>query len=95
MVIEPVTSHKAFEIMENFVDTVGDVYLRQRLTDALKGSKPFANFNRLVHNTEVREEWFDFKNRAYMEMAKEWIVDAADEKLKQKIKALPTVRLAD
>ena len=78
--------------MADFVDTVHDKHMQQRLTDALNGRKPFANFNHLVHSTNVREQWFDFKNRAYTEMAKEWIEENVSEKLKEKIKALPAVR---
>ncbi|HEX8459973.1 MAG TPA: UPF0158 family protein [Segetibacter sp.] len=90
--IEPVSPREAFRVMENFVGTIKDKHMRQRLTDALNGRKPFANFNHLVHTTVVREDWFDFKNRAYAEMAKEWIEDNASENLKEKIKALPAVR---
>jgi calcineurin-like phosphoesterase family protein len=81
--------------MEAFVATVNDKHMRQRLSDALNGRKPFANFNHLVHTTSVREQWFDFKNRTYMEMAKEWIEDNASEGLKEKINLLPAVRLSE
>ena len=50
------------------------------------------NFNHLVHSTNVREQWFDFKNKTYTEMAKEWIEDNASEELKGRIKALPAVK---
>lgn len=78
--------------MENFVETEKDKYLRQRLADALNGRKPFANFNQLVHNLDVREDWFDFRDVAYSKMAREWIKENASVALEEKIKALPTVR---
>lgn len=90
--VEPVSSGEAFSVMAAFVETVKDRQMQQRLTDALNGKKPFANFNHLVHNTNVREQWFDFKNRTYTEMAKQWIEDNASDELKEKIKALPAVR---
>ena len=89
MHIETAEAHQAFNIMENFVEVIDDKAMQQRLTDALTGRKPFAKFNHLVHTTFVREQWFDFKNQAYTQMAKEWIGYNADEGLKEKIKALP------
>ncbi len=90
--VEPVSTREAFSVMADFVETVKDKHLQQRLIDALNGRKPFANFNHLVHTTTVREQWFDFKNNAYTEMAKEWIEENASLELKEKIKALPAVR---
>ncbi len=95
MFIEPVTSHEAFRIMEQFADSVANKHMQQRLIDALSGRKPFANFNHLVHTTEIREQWFHFKNRTYTHLAKEWIEHKADKGLKKKIRALPAVRLAE
>jgi hypothetical protein len=90
--VEAVSPREAFTVMADFVETVKDKHMQQRLTDALNGRKPFANFNHLVHTTNVREQWFDFKNRAYTEMAKEWIEENTSQELKEKIKALPAVR---
>lgn len=89
--VEPVSPREAFRVMADFVETVHDKHMQQRLTDALNGRKPFANFNHLVHTTKVREQWFDFKNRAYTEMVKEWIEENVSQELKEKIKALPAV----
>lgn len=69
--IEPVSSHAAFRVMSAFTEAVENRNMQQRLSDALNGRKPFANFNHLVHTTNVRELWFDLKNKAYTEMAKE------------------------
>ena len=63
-----------------------------RLVDALIGRKSFANFNDLVHTTEVREQWFDFKGRNYMEMAKVWIERNVSLGLHERIQARPAVR---
>lgn len=84
--VEPVAPSQAFRVMADFAESVKDKHMQQRLTDALNGRKPFANFNHLVHTTNVREQWFDFKNNAYTEMAKEWIEENASQELKEKIK---------
>ncbi len=76
-------------------DTIADQVMQQRLIDAINGRKPFANFNHLVHTTSAREQWFDFKNKAYTIMAKQWIKDNGSDLLKKKIKALPTVYISE
>jgi hypothetical protein len=93
--VEPVTSREAFKVMADFAESVTDKHMVQRLMDALNGIKPMANFNHLVHTTAVREQWFDFRDRAYTEMAKEWIEDNASAELKEKIKALPAVSITE
>lgn len=59
---EPLTSHEAFNIMEAFALQLDDNEKgRPRLINALKNRKPFANFNHIVHNCHLREEWLAFK----------------------------------
>jgi len=62
--IEPLESHESFEIMESFVESLPNGKEKNRLADAIGGYKPFANFNRLIHNSEERENWF--KHRTYL-----------------------------
>ncbi|MCY7420796.1 MAG: UPF0158 family protein [Chitinophagaceae bacterium] len=92
--VETASSREAFIVMEDFVDTIADPLLQQRLSDAINGRKPFANFNNLVHTTSARVQWFDFKNMAYIVMAKQWIEENASNSLKEKIKALPAVHIS-
>ena len=94
LLVETIGSREAFTVMEEFVQTVKDKQMQQRLTNAINGKKPFAHFNHLVHTTDVRERWFEFKGKAYAEMAKAWIEHHASQELKEKIKALPAVRAA-
>ena len=61
--IEPLESHESFEIMESFVESLPDGKEKNRLADTIGGYKPFANFNRLIHNSVERENWF--KHRTY------------------------------
>jgi len=56
--IEPLESHESFEVMESFVESLPDGKEKNKLADAICGYKPFANFNRLIHNSEERENWF-------------------------------------
>jgi hypothetical protein len=86
--IEHSNSSKAFEVMEAFIETVKDSKLRSQLINALQRKKPFANFKYTIDNSPLRQEWFQFKDEAYAEIAKEWIEENASEELKKKISEL-------
>jgi len=56
--IEPLDSRESFEIMQSFVENLPEGKEKNKLANAIEGHKPFANFNRLIHNSEEREKWF-------------------------------------
>lgn len=61
---EPLPSHESFKIMEAFALQLSDgEKLRPQLINALRHRKPFANFNHIIHNCHLREEWFAYKQR--------------------------------
>ncbi len=59
--IEPLESHESYEIMESFVESLPESKEKEKLANAVGGYKPFANFNRLIHNFEERENWFKYR----------------------------------
>jgi hypothetical protein len=61
--IEPLDSHDSYEIMGNFVAQLPYGRERERLSEAINGYKPFANFNRIIHQSEFRENWFEFRQK--------------------------------
>ena len=56
--IKPLESHESYEIMESFVENLPDGKEKEKLSNVINGHKPFANFNRLIHDSEYREDWF-------------------------------------
>ena len=40
-------------------------HLQNKLISALNNRRPFANFKVLVENSEYREQWFEFRQKAY------------------------------
>jgi hypothetical protein len=61
--VDPPDSHTAFRFMESFVfNKLPEGKLQNQLINALERKKPFANFNRIIDNSDVREEWFEHKN---------------------------------
>ncbi len=94
LALEHMRSSDAFRVMEAFIETVKNNHLQIRLTQALERKKPFANFKAIVDDSLERQNWFDFRDDAYSAVAKEWLEENADEKLLEKIKALPVVYIS-
>jgi hypothetical protein len=69
--IEKMSSREGFQIMENFVDELEDGYFRDNLIKILDRKSPFANFKAEVESSEFREQWFAFRNAAYVEYVEE------------------------
>jgi hypothetical protein len=63
--IEPLESHKSYEIIKSFVENLPVGKEKDKLTNAIEGYKPFANFNRLIHDSEERENWFKYRTLWY------------------------------
>jgi len=74
LAFEPMPSHEAFEVMENFVSTIEDIATHTRFIDALSYKGPFKNFNNLLHQyPELREQWFAYKKASYITYVKQTI----------------------
>ena len=59
---EPLSSSESFRIMERFTHLLpDDKPIRSRLLKALRNRKPFANFGRIIDDSDLREDWFEFK----------------------------------
>ncbi|WP_194975160.1 UPF0158 family protein [Aquiflexum lacus] len=69
--IEKMSSREGFQIMENFVDELEDGYFRDNLIKILNRKSPFANFKAEVESSEFREQWFAFRDAAYVEYVQE------------------------
>jgi hypothetical protein len=70
--IEKMESHESFRLMENFIDTVDNVQLKDKLEEALRRPKPFANFKFDIDNSgPYTQKWFDFKRHQMIEWVKE------------------------
>ena len=66
--IEKMDSHESFRLMEHFIDTVDNVQLRDKLEEALRRPKPFANFKFDIDRSgPYRQKWFDFKKEQMIE----------------------------
>ena len=74
--IEKPASTDSFEIMEDFVATiVKDLPFKKELEHILNSKKPFGHFKQRIENSNLRDEWFQFKNN--------WFKNWVQEQIKQ------------
>ena len=73
LLIEPIESRDGFRVMEDFVATIDDDAVAERLTSALQRPKPFRRFKDAVSDDlALRDAWFAFEEAAEARMASEW-----------------------
>ena len=71
--IEAMASHNAFQIMEDFVDELGDNPEAVVLQAALNDRKPFRHFkDALLNYPELRDRWFAFEETRLNRLAEAW-----------------------
>lgn len=71
VVIDPPEPRDSYRMMEDFMFTVDDEQLRNRLLEALNSKKPFRYFRSAVEDSGERENWLDFKDARM----KEWLLE--------------------
>lgn len=72
-VIDSMPSHESFQIMEDFVDNLGETEEASQLKDALDRPKPFRRFkDTLCDYPELRTAWFEFEHQQLARLAEEW-----------------------
>jgi hypothetical protein len=72
--IPALPSHEGFDDMEEFIETVHDLRLQQRLTRAIRERHPFRNFKMaLEYYPDERQRWFQFKSDRMETRLVEWL----------------------
>ena len=66
-------SNSAFQVMEDFADSINERIFKERLFIILSRPKPFANFKAEVETSKFRQDWFDFKQLTYMDWVRKQI----------------------
>ena len=64
-----------YSIMEDFIDSLADTAIRNKLYRAIHGKGAFRRFKDEICYLGIREEWFAFQHNAYVEIAKKWCRD--------------------
>jgi len=61
-----------YGIMEDFTDTVTDPRKNELLSVTLEGRGAFRRFKDTLRRVGLADEWYDFKHKAYVGIAREW-----------------------
>lgn len=84
IVFEPFPTNEFYRVMEKYAYSLSvNEKLRSSLIYALKNRKPFANFGRIIDNSSLREDWFEFKRHYLDNIVAEQLLIELDN-LKQK-----------
>lgn len=66
-----------WEIMRRFGDSLADAECAQKIGRAIHGRGAFRMFRSTVETLGLRDEWFEFRNRALLEIAREALDELA------------------
>jgi hypothetical protein len=78
-------SHEGYRDMENFIETVKTVKLKEKLYNAITRKGAFRRFKDvLTFYPKERERWFKFKDEKVMERVNEWLEEEGIEIIPQK-----------
>lgn len=74
--VDPVPSWEGWNVMRDFIETINDEKIANRLYRAIEGRSPFRRFkDELLNYPELREAWFRFHDEAFIQLAKDWLRD--------------------
>jgi hypothetical protein len=72
--IPPRETRDSYETMREFIATLDDRRLADRLSDAITGSGAFGRFKReLAHHPDTQAGWYQFRNEAIRRDAIDWL----------------------
>jgi len=79
VLISSMDSRESFGVMEDFVTTVKNKALQDKLSAALGQPKPFQKFKYAIdHAGAYREKWFAFKREQYINWVEKQVADISD-----------------
>lgn len=64
-----------YSIMKSFCYSVEDEALRDRLLRSIRGRGAFRYFKDTIHEHDIADDWYGYRERAFKRIAIEWLVD--------------------
>jgi len=78
-------SHEGYQDMEDFIETVNEMNLKEKLNIAISGKGAFRRFKDVLnYYPKEKERWFKFKDEKIMERVNEWLDEEGIEIIPQK-----------
>lgn len=69
-----------YQIMVDFIKTVDDASVANRLSDAIRGNGAFRRFKDTIGGSGAwLQRWYDFKKQREAQMAREWLLEQGIE----------------
>ncbi|NJB37229.1 UPF0158 family protein [Croceivirga sp. JEA036] len=68
---EKMDTNQSFKVMEDFAKSLEDSLFKSKLLLALTKPKPFRNYRNLIDASDFRNQWFDYKNKIYIEFVRQ------------------------
>ena len=80
LLIDPASSREQYRWMEQFVASIDDESLQERLVIAIDGKGAFRRFKDvLLHYPEERERWFSYRSNRLHAYMNEWLAEKGIE----------------
>lgn len=73
--IKKMASYQSFQVMVDFAESLSDAKFQDQLFKLLSQRKPFSKFKWAIDNSNYRQDWFDFRDQAYVNWVKEQLED--------------------
>ena len=74
--VQGMEPHDSFRVIEDFITTINDNLLQERLLNAVHQKRPFAHFKEQIDRSGVyRERWFAFRGQRMIE----WVQEQLDQ----------------
>jgi hypothetical protein len=78
--IEPITSHEAYEIMQDFAASVESDEIRGHLFEVLERKKPFRNFkDTLTDYPDIEKDFYEYKDNRLKEILRDQLAQCGYE----------------
>lgn len=70
---ESPNSSESFSIMASFIENLSQSEIKDQLIYALEKKNPFSNFNQIIHNSEIKQDWYNHKSDKLEERVRNFI----------------------
>lgn len=64
-----------YNIMQDFIDTVNNVSIKNELYNATRGKDAFSRFRSIIDSNGITEDWYKHRDKEYKKIAKDWCLD--------------------
>ena len=64
-----------YSIMEDFIDEIDNEEIKYKLYESIRGKGAFRRFKNMIYYLNVKNQWYDFRAKAFKKIAIEWCED--------------------